>query len=57
MFSYTNNSPIVFSNFLFLLAEIIDHNYLERNLYLQKAKDKDILILSKIIKEITIKIK
>jgi hypothetical protein len=57
-FAYTsNNSLIIFSNFIYLLIEIIDHNYLERNLYLHKAKEKDILILSIIVKNITIKIK
>lgn len=35
----SKNEPMVISNILFLLSELVDHNFLERNIFLNKAKD------------------
>jgi hypothetical protein len=35
----SKNEPMIISNILFLLSELVDHNFLERNIFLNKAKD------------------
>lgn len=47
------NSVLVFANLLYLLSEIIDHNYLDRNIFLEKAKDRDYCMLGGIVAKVT----
>ena len=43
------DSIVTFANLLLLISEVIDHNYLERNIYLSRAKDVEYCVLGKVI--------
>ena len=47
------NDISIFANILFLLSELVDHNYLERSLYCNRAQDDEVVILTETIKKAT----
>jgi hypothetical protein len=38
---------------LFFISELVDHNFLERSVNLNKAKDSETLILAQVVKKAT----
>lgn len=44
----------IFANILFLLSELVDRHFLERNVNLNKAKDKDIALLASTVKKASV---
>ena len=55
--NYINNQKqelIILSNILFLLSELVDRHFLERNVNMNKAKNKEIAILASTVKKASI---